>query len=102
MLTKRVAILIAATVLALIVLGRAGDTLVDWLWFSSVGYVGVFWTIYATRAGLFVIVFVLSVGALWLSGGLALRFARGPALWPTRPATSGPSAPPSYRPFAGY
>lgn len=98
MLRKRVAILVAVTVLALIVLGRAGDTLVDWLWFSSVGYVGVFWTTYATRAGLFVIVFVLSAGVLWLSGGLALRFVRGPALWPSRPAAPGAS----YQPFTRY
>ena len=42
MLKRRVAVLVAVTVLALIVLGRAGDTLVDWLWFSSIGYVGVY------------------------------------------------------------
>ena len=97
MLKKRMAILIASVVLGLIVLARMGDTLVDWLWFSSIGYVGVFWTMYATRAVLFLAVLVLSTGALWLSGGLALRFARGPALWPARPA--GPQAP--YRPFTG-
>src|SRR5258708_10050628 len=102
MLKKRMAILIAVVVLGLIVLGRAGDPLVDWLWFSSIGYVGVFWTIYATRAVLFLSVLVLSAGTLWLSGGLALRFARGPALWPARPVASGPSSPPSYRPFTGY
>jgi uncharacterized membrane protein (UPF0182 family) len=35
--------LIAA--LGLILLGFAGDVLVDWLWFLEVGYLGVFWTV---------------------------------------------------------
>ena len=96
MLTKRMAILIAGAVLGFVLLGRAGDTLVDWLWFSSIGYVDVFWTIYITRIVLFVVVLVVSTGAFWLSGGLALRFARGPALWPTRPTA--PQAP--YQAFA--
>ena len=33
----------------LIALGLVSDFLVDWLWFSAIGYVGVFWTIF--RAG---------------------------------------------------
>ena len=108
MLGKRVAILVVMTVLALIVLGRVGDTLVDWLWFSSIGHVGVFWTIYGTRAVLFLAVLVLSAGVLWLSGGLALRFARGPALWPAapllrRPCPGGTGGGPSrrHRPRSG-
>ncbi len=40
------AILIAIVVLGVILLGRAGNTLVDWLWFSSIGYEDVFWTIF--------------------------------------------------------
>jgi uncharacterized membrane protein (UPF0182 family) len=84
MLKKRVAILIASVVLGLVVLGRVGDALVDWLWFSSIGYAGVFWTIFITRTVLFLAVFAASTGALWLSAGLALRFAHGPAVWPTR------------------
>ena len=88
MLKKRIAILIASVVLGLVVLGRVADALVDWLWFSSIGYAGVFWTIFATRAVLFLAVFAASTGALWLSAGLALRFARGPAVWPPRAAPS--------------
>src|SRR6266550_248703 len=84
MLKKRVAILIASVVLGLVVLGRVGDALVDWLWFSSIGYPAVFWTIFTTRVVLFLAVFAASTGALWLSAGLALRFAHGPAVWPTR------------------
>ena len=72
---KRLAILIAIVVVGLIVLGRAGTVLVDWLWFSSIGYVGVFWTIITTRAVLFLVVLAVSAGAFLLSGGLALRFA---------------------------
>jgi uncharacterized membrane protein (UPF0182 family) len=83
---RGVAILGAITVLGLIVLGRVGDALIDWLWFSSIGYVGIFWTLFTTRALLFLAVFALSAGALWLSGGLALRFAGKPAAWPLRTA----------------
>ena len=39
---KYLAILVAVLVVGLILLERMGNTLVDWLWFSSVGYEGVF------------------------------------------------------------
>ena len=71
-------------------LGRVGDVLVDWLWFSSIGYVGVFWTIFTTRAVLFLVVLAVSAGAFLLSGGLALRFAGQPAVWPPRAAPARP------------
>jgi uncharacterized membrane protein (UPF0182 family) len=90
---KRLAILIAIVVVGLIVLGRAGTVLVDWLWFSSIGYVGVFWTIITTRAVLFLVVLAVSAGAFFLSGGLALCFAGQPAVWPP-PARA--------RPFPGH
>jgi uncharacterized protein len=83
---KYVAILVAILVLGLIVLGRVSNTLVDWLWFSSVGYEGVFWTIFTARTGLFLAVFAASTAVFWLSGRLALRFARRPAARPQRPA----------------
>jgi uncharacterized protein len=79
---KRLAILFAIVVVGLIVLGRAGTVLVDWLWFSSVGYVGVFWTIITTRAVVFLVVLAVSACVFFLSGGLALRFAGQPAVWP--------------------
>src|SRR5258708_18951343 len=85
---KYIAILVAIVVLGLIALGRAGNTLVDWLWFSSIGYEGVFWTIFTARTALFLAVFAVSTGAFWLSGALALRFARQPAAWPARAAFS--------------
>jgi len=92
MSTKRVAILSAIAIVGLIVLGRVGDILVNWLWFSSVGYVGVFWTIFTTRALLFLVVFAASAGALWLSGGLALRFAGRPAVCPSGTAFAPPGS----------
>jgi uncharacterized membrane protein (UPF0182 family) len=94
MLKKRVAILIATVVLGLIVLGRAGDALVDWLWFSSIGFVGVFWTLFTTRLVLFLATFAISTGVVWLSGWLALRFTRGPAASPQRPAFTRPGLQP--------
>jgi uncharacterized membrane protein (UPF0182 family) len=93
---KYVAVLIAIVVLGLIVLGRAGSTLVDWLWFSSIGYEGVFWTIFTARTVLFLAVFAASTGAFWLSGGLALHFARRPA---ARPASAIFSTGPSQTPL---
>lgn len=92
MRTKLVAFLVAI-VLGLLVLGRVGDALVDWLWFSSIGYVGVFWTIFTTRAVLFLAVFIVSAGAVWLSGWLALRFAWQPSAGPSRATAAGPATP---------
>src|SRR4029453_9616982 len=88
---KRLAILFAIVVVGLIVLGRAGTVLVDWLWFSSVGYAGVFWTIIPPRAVVFLVVLAVAACVFFLSGGLALRFAGQPAVWP----------PPRARPFPG-
>ena len=82
MLTRRLAILLAILIIGMIVLGRVGDALVDWLWFSSVGYVGVFWTIFTTRVVLFFAMLAVASGVYWLSGWLALRFAREPAIPP--------------------
>ena len=83
MLIRRLVILLAVLIVGLIVLGRVGDALVDWLWFSSVGYVGVFWTIFTARLVLFLAVLVVASGVYWLSGSLALRFARGTTVWPS-------------------
>ena len=56
-------------------LGRASDLVVDWAWFSTIGYVGVFWTVFATKAVLFTAVFGVSTLLLWVNGTLAVRFA---------------------------
>src|SRR6266487_415965 len=79
-----VAVIIAGIVLAvgLILLGLAGDFLVDWAWFSAVGYPGVFWTVVTTKAIVFLAAFAGSAALLGLNGSLASRFsgqARPPA-----------------------
>lgn len=72
-----VALLIAAIVLVsgLTLLGLAGDFLVDWAWFSAVGYLSVFWTILSAKTVVFFAVFVCSGAFLWLNGWLASRFS---------------------------
>jgi uncharacterized protein len=77
-----------AIIVLLFVLGRVTSVVVDWAWFSSIGYVGVFWTALATKAALFVAVFAVSTLLLWTNATLALRFASAP---PRRlPAVFGP------------
>ena len=62
--------------------------MVDWAWFSSIGYVGVFWTAFVTKAALFVVVFAVSTLLLWANATLALRFASRPR--PRLPAAFDP------------
>ena len=46
------ALIIAAIIvlICLILLGLAADFLVDWLWFSAIGYLDVFWTTIGAEA----------------------------------------------------
>src|SRR6201999_759734 len=70
---------IIATVVAgicLILLGFASDFLVDWLWFSSIGYLPVFLTSIGAKALVFFTVLTATAVILWLNGLLAVRFAR--------------------------
>jgi uncharacterized membrane protein (UPF0182 family) len=62
-------------VIVLIALGRVSGLVVDWAWFSSIGYVRVFWTVFAAKAAVFLAVFAVSSLVLWVNGMLALRFA---------------------------
>jgi uncharacterized protein len=77
MLLRRIGVLVAVIVL-LFALGRITSVIVDWAWFSSIGYVGVFWTAFATKAALFVVVFAVSTLFLWANAALALRSAGKP------------------------
>src|SRR5712691_5572268 len=81
-----VVLIIAAIVLSicLILLGLTGDFLVDWLWFSTIGYLGVFWTTIVAEAEVFFAVFVATAIILWVNGSLAFRFAR--SRWTQCPA----------------
>jgi uncharacterized protein len=79
--SRRIAITFAVVFGGLIIAGRLVRLVVDELWFSSIGYVDVFWTVLTTKAMLFVAVLAASTGALWVSGHLAHRYAgrrRGP------------------------
>ncbi|MCP3713076.1 UPF0182 family protein [Paraburkholderia sp. CNPSo 3274] len=86
---RRYAITAISVIAGLIVVGRITGILVDWLWFSSIGYGGVFWTLLCARALLFAAVFAVSACAIWLSGILAHRYARGVEI--LRAETAGPS-----------
>ncbi|MDH2398665.1 UPF0182 family protein [Bradyrhizobium sp. SSUT18] len=73
-----VGLIIAAVVIGvcLFLLWLASDFLVDWLWFSSIGYLQVFWTTIGAKAAVFLAVWIGTAVALWLNGWFALRFAR--------------------------
>src|ERR1700681_467159 len=73
-----VGLIIAAIVvgICLILLGLASDFLVDWLWFSSIGYLQVFLTTISAKAAVFFAVLTATAVILWLNGLLAVRFAR--------------------------
>jgi uncharacterized protein len=71
--------IIAAIIMAvgLILLGLVGDFLVDWAWFLALGYVSVFWTVFAAKAIVFVVAFTVSATFIWLNGSLAFRYSTG-------------------------
>jgi uncharacterized protein len=73
--TRIVAIIVAAFVFGLILLGLVAGFLVDWSWFSSIGYVRVFWTVIAAKLALFFLIFALTSVVLWVNASLAYRLA---------------------------
>jgi uncharacterized protein len=82
-----VAIMVA---ICLILLGLTGDFLVDWLWFSAIGYWDVFWTTIVAEAEVFFVVFLATAIILWVNGSFAFRFARYAASRRLRVETHGP------------
>lgn len=71
-------IVVSAVVLAVVVIGGAGrQLLVDWMWFDSLGYLGVFQTQLGYRLGLFaagfVVVFAFVLGNLLVARRMAPR-----------------------------
>src|SRR4030081_2421943 len=72
----RLIIAAVAVGICLILLRVASDLLVDWLWFSSIGYLQVFWTTIGAKAVVFLAVLTPTAVILWLNGLLAVRFAR--------------------------
>ena len=73
-----VGLLIAAIIvgIGLILLGLLGDLLVDWMWFSSIGYRQVFWTTIGAKAAVFIVVFATTAIVLWVNARIALKQAR--------------------------
>src|ERR1700745_1372103 len=73
---RGIAVAVIVIVACFIVLGLTSSFLVDWAWFSAIGYLDVFWTILGGKAILFFAVFAASAFLLWVNGFLAHRFAR--------------------------
>jgi len=91
-------LIIAAIVggICLFLLGHASDVLVDWLWFSSLGYPSVFLTTIGAKAATFVIIFAATAVILVTNGLLAARLAQRPPIQTIAAATWSPAgyAPP--------
>src|SRR3954466_5363301 len=62
------------------------DILVDWTWFSALGYVDVFWIALIAKVALFSTVLVASTTVLLANGWLALRLPKGPVPLPAQSA----------------
>jgi uncharacterized protein len=72
---KAISVWIAVTLAVLFALGRVSGTVVDWAWFTSVGYGRVFWTVFLARTAIFCAAFVATAVILWVNAVLALRFS---------------------------
>src|SRR6185437_210858 len=67
----------AAVIVAAFVLLSLGDSLiVDLLWFTSLGYRGVFATTIAAEIAIFAIVWLIAFLAIWISALIALHYSR--------------------------
>ncbi len=64
---------VAIIVAVLILLALASDFLVDWTWFSSIGFLEVFWRITGAKIALFAAVFVATAIVVWVNGAFAAR-----------------------------
>jgi uncharacterized membrane protein (UPF0182 family) len=74
-MTLRRVTAVIAIVGFLIALNLAAGFVVDWFWFSAIGYRDVFFTIFGAKAALFLAVFGVSAILLWLNGFAAYRLA---------------------------
>jgi uncharacterized membrane protein (UPF0182 family) len=63
-------------IICVILLTIFAGFLVDWLWFSEVGYLDVFWTTIVAEVAIFIAVFIATSIMLWVNGLLALRFSQ--------------------------
>jgi uncharacterized membrane protein (UPF0182 family) len=76
-------IAVIVILICLILLGLISGFIVDWLWFSAVGYWSVFWTTIVAEAVVFFSVFVVTAIILWINGWFAFRFAQSQQLSPS-------------------
>jgi uncharacterized protein len=76
------ALLIAIVLMVgfLIVLGSMASFVVDWLWFSAIGYLHVFWTIIVAKGVVFLVVFTVTASILWVNGWVALGLSQSAGL----------------------
>lgn len=73
---RRTAAAAAVIVTGLTVLSVVFSMVVDWTWFEAIGYLNVFFTVFSTRALLFLAVFAATTIILWGNGWLASRLAQ--------------------------
>src|SRR4029453_16494115 len=69
-------IVIAILVTCLILLELIASFLIDWLWFSAIGYLDVFWIRIVAEAEIFIVVFIATSIILWANGSLAFQFSQ--------------------------
>src|SRR3954466_11988265 len=86
-LRRAAAILVMVIAASLAFVAALSDILVDWTWFSALGYVDVFWITLTAKAALFTTVLPASATALLANGWLALRFTKGPLHLPAQSAS---------------
>src|SRR5262245_18180135 len=69
-------VVVAILVTCLILLELVAGFLIDWLWFSAVGYLHIFWIRIVAEAEIFIVVFIATSIILWANGSLALSFTQ--------------------------
>ncbi|MBP0637394.1 UPF0182 family protein [Cupriavidus sp. AcVe19-6a] len=74
----RYAIAAVVALVGLIIFGLLADILVEWLWFSSIGYASVFRVVLSAQVLVFIAVFAISASTIWLAGWLAHQYAGSP------------------------
>jgi len=82
MTLRRIALTMIVVAAFFIALGIVLDFLVDWLWFSTLGYLSVFLISFVAKASLFLVVFATSALILWLNGTLAHRLVKRSGTFP--------------------
>jgi len=81
---RRAAATIAIIVASLTFVAALSDILVDWAWFSTLGYLDIFWIVLITKVSLFTTVLVASAMVLLTNGWLALGLTKGPPPFPAQ------------------